>query len=326
MTLVGIPTLRGGWAVLKPPADDEYSSFPLDALDAVDVRLALDRDGGRHLLVQIDGEPSPPAAINSPLVERVWSLTFGGRRRTYLDVTCQNSGLWEVFDELVVDVLDVAHAAQEPGAAVKEALESWRALFKTGFIRGLSRERRFGLFAELVVLLEAVELASSGEVSSWVGPDGAPHDFEFASSCVEVKAVGISSATTRIHGLGQMEPHDPKPLDLVVLTVVESREEGQQIGSLIERLVQAGVDPSALRTGLSQSGWTDDSAFDEPLAVSNVLHVQVGSDTPRITSRMLLGGAPDGVSDIGYDIALDVLAQRGTGKTLRSVVAMAVSQ
>jgi len=323
VTAVGLGTIRGGWAVLDRPTHDEYSSYPLDLLESVDIRLAIDRNNGRHLLVEFQGEPSPSSQIKSPLVDRVWALTFGGHSRTYLDVACLNSGLWDVFDDLIVDVLQIALPAPQPGATVKGALENWRALFKTGLIRSLSRERRFGLFAELSVLQEAVAVASSGEIASWVGPGGAPHDFEFVHGCVEVKAVGTSSTHTRIHGLSQLELHDPKPLDLVVLTLVES-EDGQSISSLIEQLTAAGVDTGALRAGLSQSGWTNDSTFDEPLAVAELLHVAVGAATPRITSGALFGGIPEGVSGIAYDIDLRVLAEHGTGDPLSDVVARAV--
>jgi len=323
MTSVSLAALRGGWAVLSPPSRDEYSSFPLDALSGTDTRLAVDRNGGRHLLVEYLGEPSPASAANSPLVERVWSLTFGGRNSTYLDIGCLNSGLWGVFDDLIVDVLANARSAPAPGASVKDALEDWRALFRTGLIRGMSRERRFGLFGELLVLQQSVALTSAEELESWVGPTGAPHDFEFRSRCVEVKAVGVSSVSTRIHGLEQLEAHDPKPLDLVVLAVVES-EEGQTIASVLEQLLHSGVDASILRSRLSQTGWINDSAFDGPLAVSHVLHVPVGDATPRITTRMLLGGVPKGVAGIGYDISLDVLAGYGSGETLRGVVAKAI--
>jgi hypothetical protein len=323
MTAVGLTTLRSGWAVLSRPTHDEYASYPLDLLESVDIRLAVDRDNGRHLLVEFPGEPSPLSQPNSPLIDRVWSLTFGGQRRSYLDVACLNSGLWEVFDDLIVDVLQIAWPAPQPGAAVKSALESWRALFKTGLIRSLSRERRFGLFAELLVLQAAVTLASAGEIVSWVGPGGAPHDFEFVHSCVEVKAVGTSSTRTRIHGLSQLEPHDPKPLDLIVLTVIE-REDGQSISSLVEGLTAAGVGARELRGGLSQSGWTSDSDFDEPLAIAEVLHVRVGAETPRITTSALLGGIPEGVSDISYEVDLSTLAEHGTGHSLSEIIATAV--
>jgi hypothetical protein len=59
-------------------------------------------------------------------------------------------------------------------------------------------------------------------LKSWVGPFGASHDFEFSSSSIEVKTKPLTSWMIKISSEYQLENIDEKPLNLEVISVIES--------------------------------------------------------------------------------------------------------
>ncbi|NUW43288.1 PD-(D/E)XK motif protein [Nonomuraea rhodomycinica] len=327
MTDVEVTMLERAWAVLTRPRAKELVSFPLEVTcHAKPCRVALDGKGARHLLVPAGDEEvsvDPRPAVLGTVVRK---LGFGGAAIAYVDVSCAESDLFPEFDEVVTDVLEAVADARRPAAAAVAAIARWRRLFRSSLLRGLSRQAKLGLFAELAVLSALVEADPGFPVDAWRGPLNEPHDFEAAVRCLEVKGVSTSGDSITVHGLDQLDTHSGRPLDLVLLRVAEDPD-GRTVSDLVEQLRGAVASRVGLRTRLSAAGWSDRPDLPEldTFAIEEVFRIAVGPDTPRLVpSSLVTGSLPDGVADIRYQIDLTALLPFSVGASLAEIAEEAV--
>jgi hypothetical protein len=303
----GISQLDRAWAVLTRPSTDQLASFPLDlAFEDVACRVALDRNGFRHLLIasfdeqpEVDSRPSVLSATLRP-------LSFGGKVHDYFDIACLDQELHPEFDEVVLDILETIQGADQPAVAAAESLARWRRLFRSRLVRGLSMEARIGLFAELSVLIALTEADSALPIEMWRGPLREPHDFELKSRCIEVKGLAERSERFTVHGWEQLDRHDERPLDLILVNVV-SDPTGLSISNLVETLRKRVESPTTLRARLLAAGWDETiaTADDETFTVGTIFGLPVSDAVPRLVRNMLVQGQPpDGVSGLRYQVEL----------------------
>lgn len=302
-------------------------SFSLDVhVGDAYCRLAVDRAGARHLLVPVDPDGTIDAQRGSALSLEQRQLIFGGASHAYVDVSCDRSDLYREFDEVVVDIVDAVQESPNARRATLDVVARWRRLFRAAFAHSLSVDARRGLFAELACLHEFVAAEPALSIDCWRGPLREPHDFELASACVEVKAVGELSESIRIHGLEQLETHDEKPLFLTVLTVVEDPE-GRSIPELSTELISSARDGSTVAARLIAAGWSDeDPSKDTRYALGPVAAVPVTEDTPRLVSSSFATGGPSaGIGRVEYSIEREVLVPHILTASLSQLAAEVVA-
>ncbi|MDN4614576.1 PD-(D/E)XK motif protein [Leifsonia sp. F6_8S_P_1B] len=291
--------LAGSWEALASSRSAEMASLPLEALHEIGVRIAIDSDRSRHLLVPTGIPTRPWNQIDSPLRESVRSLAFAGAHgKRYLDVRCSNATLFDLFDELIIGVLGRARSAGDVGAAVDSSLSEWRAMFRAAALVGFGRNQRFGLFAELLTLQASAESLGASAAKYWTGPSGLSHDFELPGGCIEVKGASTSSNSVTIHGLEQLAAHDERPLALLVYRLGES-EEGSTIRQLISD-IESRCGSGALDNALAAVGFTKTTP-DERLVVVDAFVVEVDDRIPRLEA------AVGGITRAEYDVSIDAL-------------------
>lgn len=318
--------LERAWAVLSPPRVKEFESFPLGvSFGGRPCRAALDAAGSRHLLVPDAGEgvvvDPRPAVLGTTLRK----LSFGGPAFAYLDVACTEPELYSEFDDVLADILEQIDGSDRPISATVRIVARWRKLFRSALVRGLSAQAKRGLFAELTVLTELIVANSDFPVEAWRGPLKEPHDFEAPAGCVEVKAVGIDGGPIVVHGLEQLAQHGDRPLDLVILRVVEDPD-GLTVGDVVARLRETGASWADLRLRLVAAGWHEDPRRPDTdaFAVDEVLCVRVTDAVPRLVPTSLIAGAaPVGVGDVQYGIELASLLPYSSGASLAAFAAEA---
>lgn len=327
MTEIEPTELERAWAVLTRPRAKALASFPLEVTSHGEpCRVAVDGAGARHLLVPVGDEDvsaDPRPAVLQSVVRR---LGFGGPAMAYVDVSCAESDLFPEFDEVVADVLEAVADSRRPAASALGVIARWRRLFRNRLLRGLSREARLGLFAELTMLACLVEADPGFPVDAWRGPLNEPHDFEAPQRCVEVKGLGPASDHIVVHGLEQLHAHGERPLDLVVLRVVEDPD-GRTVRELVEQLRDAVATRAGLRARLAATGWVDhpDRPDLDTYVVAEVLRVVVGPDTPRLVpSSLTTGSLPSGVTDVTYRVDLAALLPFAAGASLAQIAQEAV--
>lgn len=314
--------LDRAWAVLTPPAAQEFASFPLEvSFGGEPCRAALDRVGMRHLLVPASGEgvsvDDRPAVLGMALRR----LVFGGPPVDYLDIWCQESELHGEFDEVLRDVLREVDNADRPASTAVRIVTRWRKLFRNLLVRDLSRPAKIGLFGELTFLRELLAIDRRFPVEDWRGPLKEPHDFEAFGGCVEVKALGSDGEVINVHGFAQLDTHDDRTLDLALLRVVDDPD-GLSLGELVTRIEEMGAARQVLRSRLAAAGWHADVERPDldTFAVQEVLRIRVDESTPRLVESTFVSGLiPEGVSDVRYDLDLAALLPHAQGASLNGM-------
>lgn len=328
MTELEPTILERAWAVLTPPRGNQLVSFPLNdvACGPEPCRVALDSTGARHLLVPVgleDVSVDPKPAV---LGMAIRNLRFDGPPVAYVDVSCAEPDLFSEFDDVVADVLEEVSGAQRPASAAISAVTRWRRLFRSKLLHGLSRQAKLGLFAELTVLSSLIEADPGLPVDVWRGPFKEPHDFEANARCIEVKGLNAVTEKITIHGLEQLDTHDGRPLDVVILNIVDDPD-GRTIDDLVDQLRGSVSSRAELRTRLSAAGWSEypDRPDFDTFAIAEIRRIVVDSDTPRVvTSSLVTGSLPDGVENLTYQIDLSTLLPLSDGASLAEIAEEAV--
>ncbi|MBF4513628.1 PD-(D/E)XK motif protein [Plantibacter sp. VKM Ac-2885] len=312
MPSLQLTTIKAAWEMLEIPTVSELVAFPLP-VGGPDIRLAVDRRGGRHLLVQVQDD-TVQVGPGTHLVEAVRSLAFAGGVHSYLDISVSDHRLMDEFDMLVLDVLN---GPDLPSARrIHAALERWRTLFQILARRTMSREQLLGLAGELAMLRLLLERRPE-LVRAWRGPFGAPHDFVLEGGCFEVKSTTLDSKTVTIHGLEQLEPYPDRPLFLVV-SVFEEVDFGPTMSELVDAVRDLACDRVAIDEALRQAGWSS-SAPDLKFLARGTFVVRVSDLTPRLRPATS-GGVPVGVVHADYKVDVERLESMSESLTLESIL------
>ncbi|TYB58920.1 PD-(D/E)XK motif protein [Nonomuraea sp. PA05] len=319
--------LERAWAVLSRPRTKELASYPLEVTcHSEPCRVALDGTGARHLLVPAGDEDLSVDSRPAVLATVVRKLGFGGPAIVYVDISCAEPDLFPEFDEVVMDVLEAVVDAHQPAAASLGAIARWRRLFRSSLLRGLSRQAKLGLFVELTVLSALVEADPGFPMAAWRGPLNEPHDFEAPVRCLETKSLSAASDSIAVHGLEQMNTHDGRPLDLVLLRVVEDSD-GRTVSNLVEQLRGVVASRADFHARLSAAGWSDqpDRPDLDTFVIEEIRSIEVGPGTPRLVpSSLVTGSLPDGVADLDYHVDLASLLLFSMGASLVEIAEKAV--
>jgi hypothetical protein len=310
--------VRRAWGVLSAPTDDALSSYPVDMFfGGRPVRLAIDRDGQRHVMVPAGSEKVAPDQRQHVLAMKQASYSFDSTPTAYLDIVCGDTDLNAEFDDVVLDVLEGIDGSSTPAGDAAATIGRWRRLFRAGLRRSLSEQQRIGLFAELALLKELLAVDGTLSAGVWTGPDRLPHDLELEAGSIEVKGLGRASSTITIHGLEQLDTHDDKTLHLVLVSVVAD-ESGTTTHELVDHLRGTFSDGAAFVSQLAKTGWTADDPMSAltSYAIESIAVVLVDASTPRLTRSSLVSELPDGIDDVRYSISVPELMARSRTTTL----------
>lgn len=300
--------LRHSWPLLRGERRTEIATIPLGGRTTNSVRAGVDGNGTRHLLIPVGEEELRVDPADGALLVALRTYTFSRVPLRYLDISCSRPDLFDLFDEVLVDVLAAADGAPErPARVALVVVGRWRALLKTHRPRLLTLVGQMALFGELTVL-DTVTRDGDLDISWWRGPRLEPHDIVLPECAIEVKAVGASSTSVEIHGVHQLEPPGV-PLALVLATVVEDGA-GTSLPELVERVLARVMDRGKAVRLLATAGYSQADADDygERFAVVGIAHVEATDAVPRIVPTSFAGGAlPAGVDGVTYRIDLDAI-------------------
>jgi len=300
--------LRHNWPMLRVQHGSAISTAPLPrSFAGAAILVGVDADGTRHLLVPLGGGQPVEDRRSAHLQVSSRELVIADERRAYVDVRCHRADLADLFDDILADMLEELHSADDAGLACMRALDRWRELLRRRS-GTLSESAARGLYAELLVLDKLLSLDPALHVPSvWTGPTRTPHDFELVGHSLEVKAIGDGPPLVEIHGIEQLSSTENKDLHLVVVRLREDVE-GRRVPDLaadlldkvsvrhdlLEQLARAGFSPAA----------TDATAF-RRYAVVETLVLPVVNAFPRIVLNSFVSGElPNEVTDVSYRVDL----------------------
>lgn len=130
----------------------------------------------------------------------------------------------ELFETLCRDVIAASETATSEAEALERAIGRtfrWHRLLRGGRPDVLTEEEQKGLIGELRVLRLLIEaLDPKAALDAWMGPSGAPKDFETESLCIEVKARrGAAQPFVKISNEFQLADVPGRDLALAILAV-----------------------------------------------------------------------------------------------------------
>ena len=306
------------WSKLRGDQLEGQMLWARRAVPDISSRLlaGLDADHRRHLLIALEsleeGVDDSQSRGVSVVTRELSGLGHDPGR--YIDLVCLDGSGHGAFDVIGGEIAErMAGGTETAAECVVRVLGKWRRFWGQAPRALLSREEQIGLVAELWFLLFwLIPLRGTSSTSTWRGPFGSRHDFEWQERSVEVKGTTSTRALIhRISSLSQLSLPDQGDLLLFSLRL---REEGGGRNTL-PGLVNVGrnllqPDPAALEhfeLALLSSGYSP--AHDEEYQrirwrVVEELLFRVDDDFPRLTDDSFAGGLPTGVERITYEINL----------------------
>jgi hypothetical protein len=247
------------------------------------------------------------------LEDRDLVLTTGLTCRTSngcIEVLAGSQTERQLFCTLLADLLaQLPVSSNGPAAALARRLMAWQRMLSRGLPGGLSPEERAGLYGELLVLRDLMlSTIGSDAVKAWLGPSGAPQDFAYLSTSVEVKTVSRrTSGSCHINDERQLDTTGLGALYLVH-QVVERVPEGFGLGELIDELRGDPLvlaDLASFENALLEYGWLDSyrsQYAQDRYALARRRCYMVRDDFPRL----MTGTLPLGISGVSYLLDLSV--------------------
>lgn len=304
--------LAGHWLVLEArrPAAGMATNALSVTVQRGTVMAAVDRSGDHHLLVPLPAgttvvEDSQSAHIRIQRDE----LVLDGVTYLFADVVCRRADLFELFDDVLAEILTRLETSSErPDLVCKHVLDEWRELLRRqGGILGDAVQR--GLFGELVVLERILAAAPRHDLDFWTGPAREPHDFCLARGDLEVKALGAVGSEVEIHGVDQLEPVGGRSLWLILVRLTANRA-GLTLPELVSRVASVVPDEKAFALQLARVGYNDEDAEyyrHRRFTAGGVSALPVSEGFPRIVRASFVDGFPDAISGLAYTLDVSAL-------------------
>ena len=226
-------------------------------------------------------------------------------------ITLQNAENADIFFTLCDALIKKTRSVPDVNAAIAiiyAQLERWRNLLSRQNRNRLSAQEIQGLFGELQFLEECIDgmhISIRAAIEGWQGPMGAPHDFIFGQSAVEIKSISGSYAdSVKISTESQLTTHlETLHLRILFLAVDTDCKTGLSLNDFIIRLKEKITDGDLVSTfeeRLVEVGYVDIPEYDFPcFSLVQTRTYEVRDGFPRITPELLTPG----ISDVSYCIA-----------------------
>lgn len=273
-------------------------------------RLALGDRGELRLLLPIaSGDPFPALAASQGLELKDRMLLLRGRLVRFIDLTCRDHALDDVFRKLVADILRRLDADGGPATSIEGAVSDFRNLLLGARHSRPTAEAALGLLGELLVLNRLLGM-KAGAWRCWTGPTGARHDFRGGDVAIEAKtAVRAQKRTIEISALDQLSEPDGGVLLLAHHVVEHDAGGGLTVPGQADLAMKTADDKEGLSLMLAQAGYVPEfrerwEAFRFSLLESG--HFKVDDRFPRLVPASFRGTElPNGVSHLRYRVDLD---------------------
>ena len=232
-------------------------------------------------------------------------IASNGTEQNAIILTADYSVSQESFSTLCEALLSPGENG-ENRALITKSPEAWWKDWKELIGNRDIDERVYDTLGELCVFKL---LSSNGQQVNWDGPNSATYDLEMDEEYVEVKSTtSRSKKEVTISSQFQLDPPGKK-LSLILCQFESSSFNGYSIDSVVEDLINMGVNPEYLNTRLSQKGLEPGMiARRRKFVLHDMLKYEVNDTFPRITPASFIGGVmPLGITKITYTVSLEGL-------------------
>jgi hypothetical protein len=214
------------------------------------------------------------------------------------------------FSYVCEDMIESLHRFTSPqGEALflLNRLEKWRRLLETTK-KGLSQQQLLGLMGELLFLEKLIRAhGPTAAVESWLGPAGAPQDFQSGGRIFEIKVCAIGAHIIIISSLEQLHT-GTTPTNLIVFSIGSCAKEQTNsftANTLILRIretLSEAVALSGFELRLAEIGYDQNQAeCDSYYLAEKMRAFEVRNSFPRLTP----GSVPAAIPSATYFLDLD---------------------
>jgi hypothetical protein len=311
---VNLPAIWDALETLMPPGSAGRFKRRVRPESAFDLFAGVAKPANQRLLMMLASESSLGDVERLPsslgVEARIVRPGEDGRDAT-IELALTDPRFTDIFTVLAADIIDaIAPIDGEERAVVEfvDRLRRWQRFLEESGLQGLPPERQRGLFAELWLarsLLDHLEPLTVAR--AWAGPDRAPHDFQFGSCAIEVKATAAKQhQVLRIVSERQLDSTGVDSLFLFHLSLDVHRCTGETLPAIIDDLrtrLHGTAAAQPFENSLVHAGYLTQQShlYDEDGYTpreSNIFQVREGF--PRITERDLVRG----VGDVSYSISV----------------------
>jgi len=304
--------MKNPWQAIDPPVRD-VSALRVNPNHPLDLYWARDHIG-RYLFIY-EYPLNSKVIINDPPdlvgVDTVSMATGNGNSRLVLILKEKTD--WELFFALCNDLLNATITAKSStvaSATILHRLMRWHEFLKKKRSDILSEEKIKGLIGELVFIRDHLipKYGSADSIKFWIGPEGAPQDFNINNCAVEVKSqLGGTNPNIKISSAEQLCPQLPE-LFLFVVTLGKASIDNDlsvNLPTLIEEIIEKLENESEQLSRFQDMLMEIDYYYSEKYLDYNYLLIgqrvfNVTGEFPRICPNDLR----DGIVKLSYNINL----------------------
>ena len=279
----------------------------VDAVHPIDLYAGLDNNMTRELVLVADAVPTD-IARRFKAFEVTTTVRNDGRHA--LSVRLRRPELSRLFSHLCDDLVEASRgcAKQDSVRFVADRIARWEQLLSRDRDELLGEEGLRGLVAELVFLKNFAipEKGYMEAVHAWRGPLGSSHDFQFATTAVEVKSVtealiAVISSAEQLDSSGERLFLSAVRLHGTTEASADSFSVAELVGSLRDVFKPDATVTADFEDKLSLVGYTNAREYENRrFVVKETRHFEIEPHFPRIVPSMLVAG----IVSVGYGIDL----------------------
>lgn len=305
--------MNNPWQDIQTPSED-ISARRIDSGHPLDLFWARDHIGQYLFICETDSSRKLSKS-DVPELAGIDAEFLTLNDRTRLVLILNEQANWEMFHALCCDLVQATGKADDSSVAftiILRRLHRWHDFLKKAKTGLMSEEQIKGLIGELLFLKQHLApcFGIESAVNFWIGPEGAPQDFNINECAVEVKAQsGASQPYVKISSADQLCPQLPA-MYLYVVTLGRADAENpvavnlpalkHEISSLLE--VSSPQTLERFRDLLFGLGYCDsDKYLDFNYVLSDEMMFEVGEGFPRICPRDI----HEGIVKLTYNIGIN---------------------
>lgn len=225
----------------------------------------------------------------------------------------------DLFDDLILSIFSKIYQVLDPNdysELFTKHFFKWSAFFEKKKFDGLSREQIKGMIGELFFLKnQLLELRINVDdiISCWRGPYDDGHDFVSDFVDHEIKTIENTKNNVRISSEFQLESEKGKKLELVVFLVIFDIENGLSLKSLINDIktiiLEKFGDNSIFINAIAQKGLSVEG-LEQYEIFKYTPTLEISYDCNKINfPKLIRSNTPEEISDINYDIKLNLIEE-----------------
>lgn len=234
-----MPELRALWNIISYSGNSEFEFMRIDSLSKPEINIGLNSKLNRCLVLEL---PKNHGIDVPSSVKQNLALSFF-REEGYIVLELTDATFYDLFDDLISSIYQQIcnlTDVREYASIFVKMFYRWSEFFEDKSSDSLSVEVIQGLFGEMFVLKNLLEITDSAYVNdlleSWKGPYDQGHDFVLDNKDIEVKTKISTVSNVKISSEYQLESENKKSLELLVLCVERNTADSYPLSKLLSQI------------------------------------------------------------------------------------------